>query len=309
MSNNTSFSPLVSVVLITYNRGDLIGESVRSVMAQTYQNWEIIIVDDGSEDNTEEVVYRLANPKIRYLRIDHCGLLGKVRNLGIKMATGEYVAFQDSDDLWLPAKLQIQMDLFKRFPEAAFVLSNSSQFGENAWPVPDYDSLYVGNLFLPILEEQRYHFCGTSLVFRKNVVSEIGLLDEEIRMMRELHFFLRMSAMYDGDFTNERLVKVRRHANNTSNSYRIEAHETSIKMFTEFFMKGLLTRKAFTKLTSDCYYKIGVKQLKQRQPSAAANAFFKSMSLDPFNWRNPARLFQALLYSTKNLFGKTAATT
>ena len=309
MSYNRSINPLVSVVITTYNRGDLIEESVRTVMDQTYVNWELIIVDDGSEDDTEEIIRRLENPKIRYFKVNHCGLLGKVRNFGIKMATGEYIAFQDSDDLWLPAKLEMQMNLFKRFPEAAFVLSNSSQFGENAWQVPDYDSLYVGNLFLPILEEQRYHFCGTSLVFRKNVISKIGLLDEEIRMMRELHFFLRMSAMYDGVFTNERLVKVRRHAKNTSNSYRIEAHETSIKMFTEFLIKGLLTRKVFVKLTSDCYYKIGVKQLKQRQPSAAANAFFKSMTLNPFNWRNPARLFQALLYSTKNLIHKTAATT
>jgi glycosyltransferase involved in cell wall biosynthesis len=308
MSDDISASPLVSVVIITYNRGDLIEESVRSVIEQTYQNWEIIIVDDGSEDETEEIIRSLGNPKIWYYKIHHCGLLGKIRNFGMRMATGKYIAFQDSDDLWLPGKLEAQIDLLKRFPEVAFVLTNSSQFGQNAWPVPDYDSLYVGNLFLPILKERRFHFCGTSLLFKKDVLDSVGFLDEQIRMMRELHFFLRMSVTYPGVFTNERLVKVRRHGNNTSDSYRTEAHRTSIAMFTEFLDKGFLSRRHFKELTSDSYYKIGIEQLKQSQPSVAIEALLHSIALDPFNLRKLTRLFQAFLLSGKSLLYKTATT-
>src|SRR5688572_5651512 len=132
MPNDLPLKFQVSVIMITYNRGHLIEESIRSVMIQTYENWELIIVDDGSEDDTEEVIQRLKDPKIRYYKVNHCGRLGKLRNFGIKMAVGEYIAFQDSDDLWLPKKLELQIDLLKKFPEAAFVLSSSSQFGENA---------------------------------------------------------------------------------------------------------------------------------------------------------------------------------
>jgi glycosyltransferase involved in cell wall biosynthesis len=307
MPNDLPLKFQVSVIMITYNRGHLIEESIRSVMIQTYENWELIIVDDGSEDDTEEVIQRLKDPKIRYYKVNHCGRLGKLRNFGIKMAVGEYIAFQDSDDLWLPKKLELQIDLLKKFPEAAFVLSSSSQFGENAIQVPDYESSYVGNLFLPILKEKRFHFCGTSLLFKKSVTYKVGFLDEEIRMMRELHFFLRMSAIYDGIFTNERLVKVRRHANNTSNFYHVEAHKTSIEMFREFLKKGFLSRKQFKEVTSDCFYKIGIAQLKHRQPLTAAKAFFQSTILNPFNWRNLIRFFLDLLFSSKNLLKKTTA--
>jgi glycosyltransferase involved in cell wall biosynthesis len=308
MPDDTFSPPLVSVVMITYNRGDLIEESVRSVMAQTYENWELIIVDDGSEDDTEQVIDRLSSPKIRYTKINHCGLLGKVRNLGMKMATGKYIAFQDSDDLWLPNKLDVQVELLKRFPEAAFVMSNSQQFGENAWPVPDYDSLFVGSLFLPMLMERRFHFCGTSLLFEKYIVDKIGFLDEEVRMMRELQFFLLMSANYPGIFTNERLVKVRRHAKNTSASYNTEAHRISIKMFADFLKKELLSKKDFKELTSESYYRIGIEELRENQPSAAIKAFLHSTILDPCNLKKLTRLFQALLFSGKNLLYKTTTT-
>ena len=106
-----SQQPLVSVIIPTYNRADLIRQAVDSVFFQSYQNWEIIIVDDNSQDNTAEVIQGIANQgkPIQYHR--HSRNLGgsAARNTGIKQAQGEYIAFLDSDDVWLPQKLELQL--------------------------------------------------------------------------------------------------------------------------------------------------------------------------------------------------------
>lgn len=98
--------PTVSVVIPTYNRAHLVGRAIQSVLNQTYQDFEIIVVDDGSTDNTEEVVKSFNDPRIRYIRHDQNRGGSAARNTGIKMARGEYIAFQDSDDEWLPEKLE-----------------------------------------------------------------------------------------------------------------------------------------------------------------------------------------------------------
>ena len=108
---SSSLQPLVSVVIPTYNRADLISRAIASVCSQSYQNLEIIVVNDNSQDNTEEVVREIAqgDSRINYYR--HSNNLGGsvARNTGIKKATGEYIAFLDSDDIWLPQKLELQL--------------------------------------------------------------------------------------------------------------------------------------------------------------------------------------------------------
>lgn len=107
--------PLVSVVIVTYNKADTIGEAIESVLRQTYTHFEILVVDDGSTDATAEAVQPYLD-RIRYLPKSNGGT-GSARNLGIQEAKGSYVAFLDGDDLWLPNKLELQMQAFEREPE------------------------------------------------------------------------------------------------------------------------------------------------------------------------------------------------
>ena len=106
-----SQQPLVSVVIPTYNRADLILRAIASVCSQSYQNFEIIVVDDNSQDNTAEVVRELAERDSRISYYPHSNNLGgsAARNTGIKKTTGKYIAFLDSDDVWLPQKLELQL--------------------------------------------------------------------------------------------------------------------------------------------------------------------------------------------------------
>jgi glycosyltransferase involved in cell wall biosynthesis len=110
---------LVSVLIPSYNRGYIIGKSIESVLAQTYRPMEIVVVDDGSTDETRAVVAQFGSA-IRYIYQDNGGLAA-ARNTGLAAAHGEFIAFQDSDDLWLPWKLQVQVALMQRLPELALV--------------------------------------------------------------------------------------------------------------------------------------------------------------------------------------------
>ena len=105
---------LVSVLIPTFNRAYILGKTIESVLAQTYQSLEIIVVDDGSTDDTRTLVATF-DSRVRYIYQENAGLAA-ARNAGLAAAQGEFIAFQDSDDLWLPWKLQAQVALMRRFP-------------------------------------------------------------------------------------------------------------------------------------------------------------------------------------------------
>ena len=104
-------NPTVSVVIPTYNRAPLIGRSIKSVLNQTYQDFEIIIVDDASTDNTKEVVSNFNDERIRYIQHEENKGEAAARNTGIKATRCDYIAPQDSDDEWIPEKLSTQIEL------------------------------------------------------------------------------------------------------------------------------------------------------------------------------------------------------
>jgi glycosyltransferase involved in cell wall biosynthesis len=103
-------TPLISVVIPTFNHASYLGRALQSVMDQTYTNWEAIVIDNHSTDNTDEVVVSFANPRITYKKIHNNGVIAASRNVGIKAAKGEWVAFLDSDDWWTVDKLQVCFD-------------------------------------------------------------------------------------------------------------------------------------------------------------------------------------------------------
>lgn len=102
----------VSIIMPTYNRGYVIQNAIRSVIDQTFTQWELIIVDDGSEDGTKRIVDQFADSRIRYEKIDHCGFVSKVRNKGNSLATSDIIIVHDSDDVAFPDRVQEIMDAF-----------------------------------------------------------------------------------------------------------------------------------------------------------------------------------------------------
>lgn len=114
---------LVSVVMPSYNHAAYIGRAVASVLAQTHSNLELIVVDNRSSDGTDAALAAVKDPRLKVLKIDNGGIIAASRNLGVRNSSGKYVAFIDSDDVWLPGKLEEQLRVFVREPEAALVYS------------------------------------------------------------------------------------------------------------------------------------------------------------------------------------------
>jgi glycosyltransferase involved in cell wall biosynthesis len=132
-SANKKFVPgagvpgLVSVIVPCYNRADIVRETLDSVLAQTYRTVEIIVIDDGSTDNTREVVSSYADRRVRYFYKANGGL-SAARNSGLDAARGEFIAFLDSDDVWHPWKIAAQMEIFARYPDVGLIWSDMSAF-------------------------------------------------------------------------------------------------------------------------------------------------------------------------------------
>jgi glycosyltransferase involved in cell wall biosynthesis len=122
--------PLLSIVIPTRNRAHLVGEAIESALCQRDGQVEVIVVDDASTDDTANVLARSFGSRIRLLRMPHRRGAGAARNAGLRLARGELVAFLDDDDLWLPGKLDAELLVFERFPEAEAVLSDSLTFVE-----------------------------------------------------------------------------------------------------------------------------------------------------------------------------------
>jgi glycosyltransferase involved in cell wall biosynthesis len=122
---------ILSVVIPTWNRAHLVCDAINSALDQRPGEVEVIVVDDASTDNTAEVVTRIFDKRIRLLRLSNRGGAGAARNAGVALARGEFVAFLDSDDVWLPGKLDAELRVFERFPEAEAVFSDSQNFFEH----------------------------------------------------------------------------------------------------------------------------------------------------------------------------------
>jgi glycosyltransferase involved in cell wall biosynthesis len=135
-------TPLLSVVIPTWNRAQLVCDAVNSARAQRAGEVEVIVVDDASTDATVSRLEAEFGTRIRLLRLRHRGGVGAARTAGARMATGEFVAFLDSDDVWLPGKLEAELRVFAQFPDAQVVVSDSQNFFEGE---PDGSSRFAQN--------------------------------------------------------------------------------------------------------------------------------------------------------------------
>jgi len=197
---------MISVIIPTYNRAKIVREAVESVLPQTYRNFEIIVVDDGSTDDTYEVLENyIREKKIVYHYQKNSGV-ACARNQGIKLSQGDYIAFLDSDDLWVPNKLERQMKLFEKNVDSGVVYSwafSRAANGNIKISRPSYkgylfERLLLGNL-IP----------NVTVVFKKRIVEKIGFFDERLKRSEDWDFWLRASEHFHFDFVPEILVEVR----------------------------------------------------------------------------------------------------
>jgi glycosyltransferase involved in cell wall biosynthesis len=208
-------SPLVSVVVPTHNRADLIGGTLDSILNQTFTDFEVIVVDNGSTDGTDQVVASIADPRIRYHWQEDSGLPANSRNVGIGMARGAYIAFLDSDDLWLPEKLELQMRRFSEQPDAALVYGDAIYFGDTEKAgKPLVRGMVEGRVFRELLLFNRI---GTlTVVVRKDCLDEVGVFSEdpELKGAEDYHLWLRLAHRYPFAAVGQVVARYRVHDSN-----------------------------------------------------------------------------------------------
>jgi len=185
--------PRVSVVIPTYNRADLVGRSIDSVLAQTHRDYEIIVVDDGSTDDTQGVLARYGD-RIRIIVQDNAGV-AKARNTGALASNGEFVNFLDSDDTLLPRKLESHVDYLDSHPEVDVVLCGWRNIEEETGALlNEVTSLPVDDLLRAILLRGNYGLLPMHpALLRRRCLERVGLFDESLLMREDQDFWMRVA--------------------------------------------------------------------------------------------------------------------
>jgi glycosyltransferase involved in cell wall biosynthesis len=232
-------APLVSVILPSFNREKLLPRAIISVLNQTYQSLELIIIDDGSTDNTEEIVKSFSDQRIRYYRQRHNKGGSAARNIGIKLAKGRLIAFQDSDDEWLPEKLEKQI---RKFNEVGgdvgiiccgyeFINDKTNQVVSRSIPVEKgnvHKTMLINNYTGPL-----------AVLMKADCFNKVGLFDETLPCCHDWDLWIRVSKYYKFDYVPDILAKAYIHGRQLSTNLevKIKGKEGILEKYREEFTK------------------------------------------------------------------------
>lgn len=202
--------PLISVIIPTYNRSEQVMKALNSVLSQNYDNFEVLVCDDGSIDDTEEKIRSIKDKRIRYLKQENRGP-GAARNLGLKNSKGDLIAFLDSDDIWLSNHLESCTEFFDIYPEASMVYTqNEIIFGKDSRrkqahykykkrEIPNLEKKERFRLYEGLIFEHYLESCISATpctVVKKNVFDEIGRFNEDLSSGQDYEMWLRVSNRY-----------------------------------------------------------------------------------------------------------------
>ena len=227
--------PAVTVVIPTYNYGRFIGEAIRSVLTQTFQDFEIIVVDDGSTDDTPAVVATFDDSRLRFIRIENSGQSVAI-NTGLDAAQGEFIAILDADDRWRPAKLERQVAFLRSEPGVGSVLCNFVRFSADGYfrhtqfsffpelqhvplrPARDGGgSVLDGDALTHVATFGQFPVWMQATMLRADVIRDVRFSREvSVKAGNDLHFMLRVFPHTTIGFIPDVLVEVRRHGTNNS---------------------------------------------------------------------------------------------
>lgn len=287
---------LVSVVIPTYNRAELVERAVHSVLSQTYSDLEVIIVDDASSDNTQDRVKNLqqADRRIRYIRHDSNRGSQAARNTGVQAVKGEYIAFLDSDNEWFPPKLERQMALFSHEPDSpGAVYCGYREIAADGDVLNEYAPRYRGLVYKQALGE--WLTDTSTLVVRKDILETIHAFDENIHAYQEWDLCIRLTRMCEFDFVPECLTLYHQHAL-PSISKDLLRDANGYVSVVETYREEIL-RECGRRTLSKHYLNTGRLFVRADQFDLARAYFLKSIRYDPLN-------IKALSHFGVSLLGK-----
>jgi glycosyltransferase involved in cell wall biosynthesis len=235
-------APLVSIVIPTYNRAELLPRTLASVAAQTYRPIETVVVDDNSIDDTDAAIERGARDLERAGIALHSKRLvanrgpSAARNVGIGMSTGALVAFLDSDDLWRPLFVAKLVDVLSRRPDCGVCFSgnvgidiNDKVTGINRFELGDEPEGQLRTPFEAFVRDLTL-FCTSSVLVRRSALDEVGWFDETLRQSEDNDLFFRLAKRFDFAYTTAPLLCARYHRGNTSNTELLDRYASKSRV-------------------------------------------------------------------------------
>ena len=278
-------SPKVSIIIPVYNSCKYIIETLESALNQTYQNVECIVIDDGSTDNIDAVL----KPYSKYITLikKQNGGPASARNAGIKIASGKYIAFLDSDDLWRPKKLSKQIDFLEKHPNAGFIHTDSIGFSRDPKKVDRHFVCNIeGNVFKNLFWSN--YIINSSTVVRQSCINKIGLLDENPHLVgsEDYDYWLRLSLKNKLAVIHEPLTLYRLRADSLIGESYNKAFKLHVLIYRKSY-RDIQDLKAILGLSQnqalfDLYIRYAFQNLIKNQVSKGVRKSLSSMRFSPF---------------------------
>jgi glycosyltransferase involved in cell wall biosynthesis len=282
--------PNVSVIIPTHNRAELLRSAITSVLNQTYQDFEIIVVDDASKDNTHEVVANFGDRRIRYIHHETGKGDAGARNTGIIHSTGGYIGFLDDDDQWLPKKLGLQVAMLENSPQHVGCVY-TGQFdvdGTDGRILSIYYPNQRGDLSKHLFADAC--IVTSTVLLKREVFEKVGLFDESIPYCNDYDMWIRIAKEFHFDYIREPLTKYLVHTNKLSGNFdlSIKGREIILEKYRSDFN---LNRKAY----GYAYRVLGELYCYNGNVKKGKEAFLQSIKIYPLEVRSYCHYCLSLL--------------
>lgn len=226
--------PLVSVIINLRNGAVTLAEAIDSVLSQSFADWELLVWDDCSTDHSAEVLDRYSDKRTRYFRSDELVPLGQARQRAIEMSRGEWIAFLDQDDIWLPHKLERQMAVVRGRSDVALIYGRTVRFYPSGRQrdydqAHEYAQLPEGNIFTDLFTNSCF-IAMSSAVFRRSAIEEIGDIPETITIVPDYYLYTAISRRFAVAAVQEVVCRYRMHSGNTSRVTALEVQEEALRL-------------------------------------------------------------------------------
>lgn len=288
---------MISVILPTYNRAAYLRDSIGSVLTQAGVDLELLVIDDGSTDDTPALVASFNDDRVTYYRLPHTDRLSVLKNFALDRTSGEYIAFMDSDDLWTPGKLAQQLDLLKTHPELGFSLTDITVFRNDVtikeYTYPVRGTVQCAHIF-PWIVARGFLVYNPTLLLHRHCLEHTGYFDEGQRSGC-LNFNMRLAYHYRCGVIFEPMLLRRLHTSNVSEEKRFQNYDEYLDVYERFYAENKIGKGRLRKARGNAYFKLGELYAAESRLAEARRHYLIALKNDLFHFRCCRSLLKSFL--------------
>ena len=276
--------PKVSVIIPTRNRADMLKRAIESVLAQTCQEFEIIVVSDASTDNTGEIAAAFADDRIKLLEHNQPRGASAARNTGIREARGRYIAFLDDDDEWVPQKLEWQLPVIENSPPEVGLVYGWMEYYKDGKPFAINQPTLKGDVFLKTIDRQAIGGCPT-VIIKSEVIEKVGYFDEDLPRGNDGDFSRRVCQKFKVDYVPKILARIHVGHEGRISSGKREGIKNDIKAGMAKLNKFGGELKQHPKIRANILLRIATSQAQLGNRKEAISLLYQAFKADTTNRR------------------------